>query len=235
MRFVLLTAALWASAPLAAEYSPPLPPCGVDRDCPGALFCVGGQCLSKPPGSAADVAITPAPPPQEKLTNYGITLDFGVPDGLGLGVLWRPAYFLRVGGAGTYNVAGFGARGTVTVQLLNFAFSPTLTLDGGHYWAGNAMPVLEKVLPDVASNPQVASVLQKVTYDYANLQLGIEVGSTRHFMFYLRAGASYIQSTIPKSGAILNQIDPTDTSVEAADIVIRGILPSVKAGVVVFF
>jgi hypothetical protein len=200
MRFVLLTAALWASAPLAAENSPPA-----------------------------------APKAEDKLTNYGINLDAGVPDFLALGVLWRPAYFIRVGGSATYNGAGFGARGTVTVQLFNFGITPTLTLEGGHYWAGNFLRLVQQVYPDLASNAQASALLQTVSYDYGNLHVGIEVGSTRHFMFFLRAGASYMQTTIPHSGEILNGLDPSDTSIEARDMVIRAVLPSLKLGVVAFF
>jgi len=258
MRVVLMTAALWGTAALAQTQPPPqpanVPPpapavagapaqgapraqCSVDRDCAGTLFCVTGQCVAQNPNrNPNDVSVTATKPPEEKLTNFGIILDVGIPDGGALGILYRPASFLRISGAATYNAVGFGARGGITLVPFHFAITPTVTVEGGHYFAADATPLVRQAFND----PTITSpALQAVAYDYVNAHLGLEIGSPQHFMFFLRGGGSYIQSTIKNSGQVLQQLGGTggtpDPTLEVGDLKITLTVPSVKLGIIAFF
>jgi hypothetical protein len=113
-----------------------------------------------------------------------MVMDVGVPDGAALGLSVRPfVEWLRVSAAGTYNGMAPGARVGITLDPISFPIAPTLTVEGGHYWAGS-VPTM---------NDAVA-----VGYNYMNFHLGLEFGSQSSFRFYLRGGVSWldISSTI---------------------------------------
>ncbi len=138
----------------------------------------------------AAAAATPARPPAAPEGDHaggptaarhrtiGMTMDLGVPDGAALGVVVRPAFdWLRLGAAATHNGMAPGVRLGVTFDPVDFALAPTFTAEGGHYWAGT--------LPGVSKAPSIG-------YDYANLHLGLEVGSRATFRFFLRGGVSWL-------------------------------------------
>ncbi len=222
-----------SDAPTQAAAVPAANACNVDRDCPGALFCTSGQCVAQKPEASAnhEVQVTPATP-APKQTQFGINLDAGIPDGLALGLQYRPIQFLRVGAAASYNGFGFGARGTVTVIPFSFLVSPTLSVEAGHYWAADVAPLVRQAGLEVPA--EVVPLLQEVAYDYGNLHLGVEVGSPQHFMFYLRAGGSYIQSVVQNFGQVV-QTSTGDATLEVDDLKVRAVVPSLKLGIVAFF
>lgn len=241
MRLVVVAVSLALGLPAAAQTTPaaapaaqPAPQCSVDRDCPGALFCVSGQCSAQSPTAAPqpEVTITPAPPPAEQDTQFGINLDAGIPDGVALGLLYRPVHFLRVGASGSYNGFGFGARGTLTVAPFKFLISPTLSVEAGRYWGADVGPLVRQAGLEVP--PEVAPLLQEVAYDYGNAHLGLEVGSPQRFMFFLRAGVSYIQSTVNNFGEVV-QASAGDPSLEVEDLGVRVVVPSLKLGITAYF
>ena len=124
------------------------------------------------------------PASAEHHRTFGMVMDVGVPDGAALGLSVRPfVEWLRVSAAGTYNGMAPGARVGITLDPISFPIAPTLTVEGGHYWAGS-VPTM---------NDAVA-----VGYNYMNFHLGLEFGSQSSFRFYLRGGVSWldISSTI---------------------------------------
>lgn len=128
-------------------------------------------------GRGLPVDRTPSSAPARHKT-FGMSMDIGVPDGAGLALVVRPKFdWLRLGGAFTYNGMAPGARVGVTLDPVSFPLAPTLTVEGGHYWAGT--------VPGVQGSPVVG-------YDYANLHFGLEVGSRANFRFFLRGGASWL-------------------------------------------
>lgn len=209
------------------------PQCSVDRDCPGALFCVSGQCVAQGPtgAPAPDVSVTPAQPAQRD-TQFGINLDAGIPDGVALGLLYRPVHFLRVGASGSYNGFGFGARGTVTLAPFKFFITPTLSVEAGHYWAADVGPLVRQAGLEVP--PEAAPLLQEVAYDYGNAHVGFEVGVPQYFMFFLRGGISYVRSTVENFGQVV-QAASGDPTLEVADLRVRVTVPSLKLGITAFF
>jgi hypothetical protein len=109
---------------------------------------------------------------------FGVTMDVGVPDGAALGIVVRPRFdWLRIAGAVTHNGIAPGLRFGVTLDPIDFPVAPTLTVEGGHYWQGT--------LPTVSDSPTVG-------YNYANIHLGLEIGSRATFRFFLRGGVSYL-------------------------------------------
>jgi hypothetical protein len=109
---------------------------------------------------------------------FGMTMDIGVPDGAGLGLVVRPYLdWLRLAASVTHNGMAPGVRGGLTLDPIKFPLAPTLTVEGGHYWEGS--------LPIVKDSPAIG-------YNYANFHLGLEVGNRDTFRFFMRGGASWI-------------------------------------------
>ena len=81
---------------------------------------------------------------------------------------------------------------------------------------------------------EVRPLLKEVGYNYANAQVGIEIGSARRFVFFVRAGISYFWTTIHG----VNEATQTGTggtvTVRVADPELRATLPSLKLGVLFY-
>jgi hypothetical protein len=107
-------------------------------------------------------------------------MDFGVPDGAGLGLSVRPVEWLRLGAAATHNGLAPGARVGITFDPMPTPVAITFTVEGGHYWSGT--------VPGIQGAPAVA-------YNYANVHLGLEFGNRSSFRFFLRGGASWLDMT----------------------------------------
>jgi hypothetical protein len=133
--------------------------------------------LASSPSAAPQTDKAPtASPPRHR--TFGMTMDVGVPDGAALGLVVRPRFdWLRIAGAVTHNGIAPGLRLGVTVDPIDFPIAPTLTVEGGHYWQGT--------IPGVSDSPTVG-------YNYANIHLGLEIGSRSAFRFFLRGGVSYV-------------------------------------------
>jgi len=108
-------------------------------------------------------------------------MDVGVPDGGAVGLSVRPFEWLRVGAAATYNAIAPGGRIGVTLDPLPGPLGLTLTAEGGHCWSGS--------VPGVSS-------ISAVTYSYANLHAGLEMGNRSSFRFFLHGGVSYVDAQL---------------------------------------
>jgi hypothetical protein len=241
MRTAFIAVALWGSTVFAQTATPPpeqtvSPPalmapgtCRIDRDCPGAEICESGRCVAggTEAGAAAASASSVAGS-NEQMKSFGFQIDAGVPDGLGLGILFRPIPFLRLQGSGLYNVAGFGARAGITIVPFQFFIVPTLTVEGGRYFTGDATQFAASV------PPELSPMLRNISYDFANAHLAIELGVPQHFIFGIRFGLSYLQSTAAGSGQVL-QDQVGDPTLEVADLTLRAVFPSAKISISAFF
>jgi hypothetical protein len=131
-----------------------------------------------PPAVVQPDSTTRNTPPRHR--TFGVTTDLGLPDGAAFGVVVRPKFdWLRLNVAGTYNLMAPGVRVGVTIDPIAFVIAPTLTVEGGHSWAGR--------LP-IGDAPTVG-------YTYANFHLGIEAGNRARFRFFVRGGVSWIDAT----------------------------------------
>jgi hypothetical protein len=66
-------------------------------------------------------------------------------------------------------------------------------------------------------------------YDFGSAHLGFEIGSPKSVSFFLRGGLTYVQSTI---SGLKEEIGG---NVEASDLKVRGVIPSAKLGLMVYF
>jgi hypothetical protein len=178
--------------------------------------------IERPPGAALSVA-----PPA-----WGVMADVGLPDGAGASLVIRPKTWIRFQGGGTYNLISSGLR--AGISLIPFGWGPSLSVEGGHYFDGDANGLVGRL---AGTGYQSNAILQRVGYDYANVHLGLELG-TRRATFYIHAGMSYIRTSVHNiDQAIEPQPSPSPSSTQLSfkqDPVIRAITPSAKLGLIVY-
>jgi hypothetical protein len=159
-------------------------------------------------------------------------LDAGLPDAVGASVLFRPLPWLRFSGGLATNTVGVAARAGVGVAFY-FPITPSLNLDVGHYFRADYRPLLNKLgMSD--SSGSIGPMLQNIGYDFASATLGLELGSPRHFCFFVRAGISYWAFDLTQSEALL-RATLEDEGLRADDIKLRFTSPSAKLGFLIYF
>lgn len=162
--------------------------------------------------------------PEEAPTRpwLGVMIDAGVPDGANLNLAWRPDYWLRFHGGPSYNGVGFGLRGGVSLLPFDFWISPSVVLEGGYFFPGDLAGFVETVVGGSSEG-----VPDQVRYAYANLHLGLELG-TPDFGFFLRGGYSMIDAHLtPPPG------DPNGVRFEG-DTHVTAFVPTAKLGFVIY-
>lgn len=123
---------------------------------------------------------------------FGLMVDAGVPDGANAALVFRPLRQIRVHAGGGYNLVSTGVRAGVSVVPLSTWIAPSLTVDVGRYFEGDANPIVQKVMGDSTySSP----LLERVGYDYLNAHVGLEVGR-QWATFYVHAGMSRVWGQI---------------------------------------
>ena len=198
----------------------------------GAAPAIAADSTSGP--AAAPVAINRAADvaPLPKLPVLGVMADVGLPDGAGASLVVRPAKWLRLTGGGTYNLISSGLR--AGASLLPFGWGPSLSVEGGHYFDGDANGLIRRF---AGASYQSSAVLERVGYDYANAHLGLDLGF-RRVTFFVHAGFSYIRATVHNvDGAIQSGMSSDSSSTTLSvnkDPIIRAITPSAKLGLIVY-
>ncbi len=115
---------------------------------------------------------------QAEPLRLGVGFDAGVPDGVALGAVTRPTVdWLRIELAASYNGLAPGGRIGVTLEPIPFLVEPTFTVEGGFAASGR--------IPTTSNTP-------RLSYQYVNLHLGIEVGDPEKVRVFLHAGPSYV-------------------------------------------
>lgn len=241
-RVALLTLSLGFSSAFASEEAPPTPP-PLPADLPAppeeAPLAVAAPSapvadvvvrpLSSAPAAAGEVSRTvPVALPQSDALTFGLAMDAGIPDGAGVSAVVRPLEWLRFHAGATSNYFGTGVRGGVSLVPFYFGVTPALTVEGGHYFNADLSTVVE-----AAGIPFGSSLLSDVTYDYVNGHLGVEVGSPRRFVFYLRAGLSALQIQLHSFEEGLRSATQDDT-IDAQAAKLSVVTPSAKLGFIVY-
>jgi hypothetical protein len=160
--------------------------------------------------------------------HFGLLADGGAPGGAGLAGVFRPWHFLRVEGGVNWNYVSYGLRGGVTVIPFEWGLTPTLHLEGGHFFPGDASRFTAQAGAKI--------LLGHVPEDYWAASLGLEFGSQQRFVFFLRAGLSWVRteaSNIAQAIAADNQ-GSTTTVKSAGNVSILLQVPTVSAGVLLF-
>jgi hypothetical protein len=193
-------------------------------------WAVAAEPLAGSPDASINAA--PAQPPAARLPAVGVMADVGLPDGAGASLVYRPAKWLRLTGGGTYNMISSGLR--AGVSLLPFGWGPSLSVEGGHYFDGNANNLVARF---AGSSYQSSSVLERVGYDYANAHLGLDLGF-RRVTFFIHAGLSFIRASVHNlDEAVQSQQSSGSSSTTLSfkqDPIIRAITPSAKLGLIVY-
>jgi len=117
---------------------------------------------------------------------FGLLMDAGVPTGAGLAAMFRPWRLLRLEGGLNYDYVSFGLRGGLTFIPVEWAVTPTVHVEGGHFFEGNAS--------SFTSDASAKILLGHVPEDYLSASLGLEFGAQQRFVFFLRLGLSWIWS-----------------------------------------
>jgi len=159
---------------------------------------------------------------------FGLLVDGGVPGGAGLAGMFRPWDFLRVEGGVNWNYLSFGLRGGVTVIPFEWGLTPTLHLEGGHFFSGDASRF--------ASGGGAKVLLGHVPEDYLSASLGLEFGSQQRFVFFLRMGLCWIRTeaqNLKEAIAAQNPNGPPGVK-SAGNVPLLLQVPTVSVGVLLF-
>jgi hypothetical protein len=187
-----------------------------------------------PPETAAmhapQLAASPAPPPPGSSPSmFGLLVDGGFPNGLGLSAAVRPWQPIRADAGVTYNVVGFGVRAGATLLPFSWTVSPLLRGEVGHMFESDASGLAETF--GVGNSD--ASLLRAVSYDYASLQLGVQFGRGERFAFVFHAGLTWFRGPVKNFQAAYRAANPGST-LEIADPTVSGTVPSATFGLLFF-
>jgi hypothetical protein len=187
------------------------------------------------PPATETLAATPEPSKPEDLPMIGLMVDAGLPDGMNASLIVRPTSWLRTHAGGGYNMISTGVR--AGVALIPFGSGPSLTLEAGHYFDGNANGLARKI---AGTSYKDNAILERIGYDYANAHLGLEFGS-QHVTFYIHGGMSYFRASVHNVDKMIQQqtdssdLGGSDTTVSVKqDPIIKAWTPSAKLGLIVY-
>jgi hypothetical protein len=184
-----------------------------------------------PAATAAKSA--PAPVAVPSLPMLGIQLDAGVPDGAQAALVLRPWKAIRFTLGGGYNAISKGVRGGVS--LLPFGRGPSLTVEAGRFFEGDANAAARKYM----SGFEDVAILQRVGYDFANAHLGLDFGYER-FTFFIHGGMSYLRGKIRDANQFFTDPSIDGMNADGVEVKIKqdptvvAIGPSAKIGLIVY-
>jgi hypothetical protein len=158
----------------------------------------------------------------------GLSLSAGAPQGFALSAVLRPIPWLRASAGVAHNVLGFGVQGGVTAFPTGWAVTPTLTLEAGRFFETDVSDDFSGTFPS-AFDPS----LREFGYDFYSAQVGVELGSRRSFLFFVRGGLAWVRSGLDGVQGFVPD-DAPDTTVDVSDVKLRATVPTVNLGVVFF-
>ncbi len=197
----------------------------------------GAPVESATPASDPPLVRVPADPPPEpaaSIPHVALAFDAGLPDGLGASLALRPWSWLRLTGGIVTNTISPGIRAGVTVIPFHFAITPTLSVEAGHYFDGDA----NHAIGFVTQQPSFYNAaFAHVGYDFVDGQIGIEIGFPDRWAFSIRAGLGYVH-TSPAFQQGLAQVGFQMSSVHGTGVIASTqswlLVPSVKANLTLY-
>jgi len=217
----LTAAALLALSLAQAKPAPTVPP------------RPAGSAAIPAPATAAPAASRATPATEPALPDFGLTFDAAFPQGIALGVVYRPLPFLRLWAGPSWNYAAFGLQGGIGLVLVRWAVTPVLSLEAGRYLATDLSPFLDGAgaIPD-----EMVPLLRDVSYSYGAAHLGLEFGSQRGFNFSVRLGLARLAIRTNGSGQVTtNEGTPDETTLVFVNPRFSGTSPSLKLGCTYWF
>lgn len=153
-----------------------------------ASLLAGASLLITAPATADETA---------KHKYIGLGFDVGVPEGAAVGVVVSPYfYWAKVNLHYTNNYFASGGRAGLTLDPVKWAIGPTLTTEYGFTGKFNPSDTFGKNLPDAS-------------YQYVNIQPGLEFGSPNRFRFFLRAGFTHLWANAYNFNSVVNTANTT--------------------------
>ena len=166
-----------------------------------------------------------APAPRLKL--LGVQLDAGVPGGGVASVVVRPIKWVRADAGFAYNYFSNGARGGITVVPFHWAVVPTLRLEAGRFFESDVSDKVESFGDELPTF--VKPAFKKFGYDYASAQLGLEFGSQRHFVFFVRGGLTWLKADFGDGADVFDEDEP-DTRFDVTGLSAKASGPTASLG-----
>jgi hypothetical protein len=198
------------------------------------LFCLlalASPALASPPTPATgseDVPELEVP----RLKRLGFALQTGLPDGFTGSAVYRPFGWLRTQLGAGYNLVGLGLQGGAT--LIPFGWGPSLTLEGGHYFEGDANGIARSM---AGAGFAETALLDRVGYDYANAHLGLEIGK-QSYTFFIHGGMSYVVTRVNGLNEVLDDSAGDAGSGPSLHVgqapTVSAFVPSLKLGFVMY-
>jgi hypothetical protein len=198
---------------------------GPDADLAAAVpaAIVPPPATAAPSAAPASPAIAPAPAP-DRLKLLGLMASGGVPDGGVVSLVVRPVKWVRADAGYAYDYFNSGVQGGVTLVPFHWAIVPTLRGEAGRFFRTNVSSKVKR-FGEVPS--YMEPFLGSVGYDYASVQLGLEMGSQRAFVFFLRGGLAWVKGSLG-DGAIEGSSPSTQVSVNG--LTLRASGPTASLG-----
>ena len=178
---------------------------------------------------------TPGIVPGSLLPHFGILFATGIPSGVGVSAVFRPARALRVTAGPAWNYAAWGIQGGVTLAPWSWGITPTLGVEVGRFFDADLSRFVRNAngIPDGAK-----PLMQRVGYGYAAAMVGFEFGSQSGLAFFLRGGLAYFSLEARGSGTTTTSggtAGANDALVTLTDPRVRATLPSLQLGMQYFF
>jgi hypothetical protein len=186
--------------------------------------------------NAQDVKSPTAPPAGEASSRsmfydgnrFGLQIDAGVPAGATVAFVARPWSFLRVNAGLGYDVLAFGVKGGVTLIPFHWAVTPTLGLEVGHFFSGDATRFA------TVNDAALKRLLGSVGYDYLSADLGLEFGSQNRFVFYVRGGITQVYPSMGNFQQALQAANPSAARITASEPALSGRYPAARLGFILY-
>lgn len=196
-----------------------------------ALLLALGTTSARAQDAAVVLSSAPAPVAESAprtLPIWGVMLGAGVPDGATGTAVFRPYSWLRAEAGGAYNMISKGVLAGVSV--LPFGAGPSATLEGGHYFDGNANGIARTF---AGAGFHDSALLQRVGYDFVNAHLGLDFG-TRRVVFFIHGGMSYVGARVHNATEAVGSTSGSTTVSFNQDPSIRIFTPSAKLGLIFY-
>jgi hypothetical protein len=167
----------------------------------------------------------------DRLPLFGLQLNGGLPDGGVASLVFRPFKPTRFDVGYAHNYLGQGIQGGLTLVPFHFPIVPTLRGEVGRFFRSNVNSKVARFVDDVPDYLEPA--LSGFGYDYASAQLGLELGSHRSVVFFVRAGLAWVRFH-GASGTFTPDDGGSDVQVEVKNLRLRGSGPTANLGFIFY-
>ncbi len=167
-------------------------------------------------------------PARKPVRHVGVTFDLGAPDGLNLGIAWRPVDPVRFSVTAATNGIGGGGRVGVALKA-PWDVAPVIAVEGGHFLEADA----NWVVGALGGEQDGISVLERVGYTFANAHGGLEFGNPKA-TFYIHGGMSGIWTKVRGLQAFVDK-EADEGTLRIDDANIRAFVPSARFGFIIYF